>query len=199
MEAQHPEHAAFVAHHRQHADRLAAVAFHFFEGIDRQGVAADRDRIGRHQIAGRQQAPFGWGMALQGAPQVAIGNDSPQLAGLPFPGHPAGPHPVGGEVGNHLRQGGERFQGPQGCGAHHQVGGGQGQLLAQGTGRVVEGKVLGRDAPPFHPHRRQGIANGHGHRRAGGGGQVERTDLAVHRGIQHHVTTPRQAGVDPAH
>ena len=138
-------------------------------------------------------------MALQGAPQVAVGNQSPQLAGVPLAGHPAGPHPVGGEVGNQFRQGGARFQGPQVCGAHHQVGGGQRQLLTQGTGRMVEGKILGRDAPPFHPHRRQGIANGHGHRCAGGGGQVERTHLAIHRGIENHVTTPRQAGVNPAH
>jgi hypothetical protein len=47
-----------------------------------------------------------------------------------------------------------------------QIGHGEGELAPQGTGRVVDGEVLRRNAGSLQPDRQQGIADGH----SGGGG-----------------------------
>ena len=81
------------------------------------------------------------------------------------------------------------------AGGDHQVGGRQRQLLAQGARRVIQGEVGRRDAAAFHPHCRQGIAIGHRHRGAGGGGQVQRADLPIHTRLQHHIAAEGQGRV----
>ena len=62
---------------------------------------------------------------------------------------------------------------------------------------MIDGEISRGDAAPFHPDRRQGIANGHGHGRAGGGGEVEGADFSVDGGFQHHITAQRQRGFRP--
>ena len=64
---------------------------------------------------------------------------------------------------------------------------------------MVDGEVFGRYACPLHPHCRQGVANRHGYRRAGGGSQVQRANLPIHRAIQHHVAPLSQAGLQAPH
>ena len=82
---------------------------------------------------------------------------------------------------------------------HHQVGSGEGQLFAEGAGWMVDGEVLGGDAAALHPDRRQGIPDRHRYGGAGGGGEVERAYLPVHRAVEHHVAAARQARLHPAH
>ncbi len=76
-------------------------------------------------------------------------------------------------------------------GRHHQIGHGEGELSAEGAGRVVDCELLWGDAGALHPYGRQGIADGHCYSSAGCGGQVEGAHFAVHRAVDHHITTGR--------
>ena len=135
------------ADHRKHGNGLTAVALHQMQSCCGQFMGVDCDRIWSGDVGCSDLCPLVGSMVLQGAAQVAVGDQAGQARGGIGRLNPARPKaaPAGtalGEMAYHYGQGCFGRERREFMGWHHQIGHGEGELAAEGAGWVVGGELL---------------------------------------------------------
>ncbi len=175
-----------------HGQRADAPLVHQSHGFSGECLRADGDRARCHRVLD----PHGLdvGAALEHPAQVAVGEDACERAIGAFDcGHA---HALAGDLENGLgKPRAELDPGQGGVAAHHVVDQRE-ELSAQGATRVRAGKVIRPEAARIEKRDGQGITQRKRRRGAGSGRKIERTGLAIDRGIEMHIGEPCEWRID---
>ncbi len=184
------------AHHPMisvgHGQRTDAPLVHQSHGFGGECLRADGDRARRHRVLD----PHGLdvGAALEHAAQVAVGEDARERPIGAFDCSHA--HALAGDLKDGLGKPRAELDPWQGrVTAHHVVDQCE-ELSAQGATRVRAGKVIGPEAARIEQRDGQGITQRKRGGRAGSGCKIERTGLAIDRGIEMHIGEPGERRID---